>query len=75
VVQSSAGVRDVHQGDPATVREGSGESHQLILRRYARRTGEDAPAQRAPAPVDPGGQDVVARLDGSDAGSTPEGAA
>ena len=75
VVQSSAGVRDVHQGDPATVREGSGESHQLILRRYARRTGEEAPAQRAPAPADAGGQDVVARLDGSDAGSTPEGAA
>jgi hypothetical protein len=75
LVQSSAGARDVHQGDPATVREGSGETHQLILRRYARRLGEEAPMQRAPAPVDARGHEVVARLDRTetpDAGTAPE---
>ena len=79
-VQSAAGVRDVHQGDPATVREGTGETHQLILRRYARRSGEEAPIHRI-TPADDSGGDVVARLDRSetsatseDAGSTPDDA-
>ncbi len=80
LVQSSAGVRDVHQGDPATVREGTGETHQLILRRYVRRLGEEAPARRAHA--DDSGEDFSVRLDRSpssssstDGGSTPEDAA
>ncbi len=34
VVHSAAGIRDVHQGDPALVREGTGGAHQLVLRRY-----------------------------------------
>jgi len=68
LVQSAAGIRDVHQGDPATVREASGETHQLILRRYARRKDEEAPeaaVRRAPAPADPRGEEVAARIDGS----------
>jgi hypothetical protein len=75
-IESSAGLRDVHQGDPATVREGSGEAHQLILRIYRRRTGEEAPTtRRAPAPADGVGHEVVARLDGSQSGAAPEDAA
>ena len=68
LVQSAAGIRDVHQGDPATVRGASGETHQLILRRYARRKDEEAPEaaiRRAPAPADPRGEEVAARIDGS----------
>ena len=72
LVQSAAGVRDVHQGDPASVREGNGETHQLILRRYARRLNEDAPTQRAPAPPDARGQEVAARIEGSQADAAPE---
>ena len=37
VVQSPAGTRDVHQGDVAPVRIGTGDIHQLILRRYRQR--------------------------------------
>ena len=75
LVQSAAGVRDVHQGDPATVREGTGETHQLILRRYARRTTEEAPeapTRRAPAPAGGVGEDVVARLDRPERTAAPE---
>jgi len=71
LVESSAGPRDVHQGDPASVREGSGETHQLILRRYVRRTGEEAPARRAPAPADRN-EEVAARLNGSQADAAPD---
>jgi Fibronectin type III domain len=63
LVESSAGIRDVHQGDPASVREATGDTHQLILRQYRRRLGEEAPERRAPAPTDRSGEDVVARLD------------
>jgi fibronectin type III domain protein len=76
LVQSAAGTRDVHQGDPATVREGDGEAHQLILRLYRRRLGEEAPnrPERAapPAPGDASGDAVVARLDRGEPTSTPE---
>ena len=71
LVQSAAGTRDVHQGDPATVREADGETHQLILRLYRRRLGEEAPnrperaAPRAPGDGR-GGDAVVARLDGGE---------
>jgi hypothetical protein len=77
-VESAAGVRDVHQGDPATVRETAGETHQLILRRYARRTGEEAPTTpttrttAAAASVADTGGDVVARLDRAETPGTAE---
>lgn len=76
LVRSAAGSRDVHQGDPVTVREGDGESHQLILRLYRRRLGEEAPnrPERAapPMPGDASGDAVVARLDRGEPASTPE---
>jgi fibronectin type III domain protein len=72
-IQSSAGTRNVHQGDPASVREGTGETHQLILRLYRRRLGEEAPNRPAPAAPDGSGDAVVARLGGSqDLGTPPE---
>jgi Fibronectin type III domain len=71
LVQSSAGLRDVHQGDPASVREGRGDTHQLILRSYRRRSGEEAPTVRR-APADTSGEEVVARLDRTGTSSTPE---
>jgi len=78
LVQSAAGIRDVHQGDPATVREADGEAHQLILRRYARRRDEEAPEaaiRRAPTAGDSRGEEVAARLDGSQRGAAADGAA
>jgi hypothetical protein len=71
VVQSPAGIRDVHQGDPLLVREGTGASHQLILRRYDRRPRE-APAKPS-APDQAGVTALGARLDGGEPGATPEG--
>ena len=37
LVTSRAGIRDVHQGDPAPIRGEDGALHQLILRRYRSR--------------------------------------
>jgi len=66
LVHSAAGARDVHQGDPASVREGTGETHQLILRRHGKPPSE-APA--APSPPDAASVSALgARLDGSDDG-------
>jgi hypothetical protein len=68
LVQSSAGVRDVHQGDPASVREGSGETHQLTLRLY-RQPPRESPAPTKRIPPDPEtGTALGARLDGQDEG-------
>jgi hypothetical protein len=71
VVQSPAGIRDVHQGDPSLVREGTGGTHQLILRRY------DRPPREAPAKPSAPDQATVtalgARLDGGEPDATPEG--
>jgi len=78
LVQSAAGIRDVHQGDPATVREADGEAHQLILRRYARRRDEEAPEaaiRRAPTSADSRGEEVAARIDGSQRGAPADDAA
>jgi hypothetical protein len=66
-VQSPAGIRDVHQGDPAPVRESTGETHQLILRLYHDRPAEATARSSAP---DPGASALGARLDGADTGST-----
>jgi hypothetical protein len=71
LVQSSAGIRDVHEGDPASIREGAGDTHQLILRSYRRRLGEEAPTSRT-TPADDSGGDVVARLDRPQTSSTAE---
>lgn len=68
LVQSSAGVRDVHQGDAAPVRESTGDTHQLTLRRY-RHQPREAPAT-APAPDQASVSALDARLDGGDTGST-----
>ena len=66
LVQSAAGVRDVHQGDPASVREGTGDTHQLILRRHSEPPRE-APAR--PSPPDPASVDGLGvRLGGEDEG-------
>jgi Fibronectin type III domain len=76
LVESAAGTRDVHQGDPASVREEGGEPHQLILRLYRRRLGEEAPHRPAPAPAprasDAGADAIVARLEGGEAPEPPK---
>jgi hypothetical protein len=69
-VQSSTGIRDVHEGDPASVREGTGETHQLILRSYRQRPREATATHRAPD--EDAGKALGARLHGGEAGSTPE---
>jgi hypothetical protein len=66
LVQSAAGVRDVHQGDPVSVREGTEETHQLILRRHGEPPRE-APARPSP-PDATSVNDLGARLDGGDEG-------
>ncbi|HVE26869.1 MAG TPA: fibronectin type III domain-containing protein [Sporichthya sp.] len=71
LVQSSAGVRDVHQGDPASVREGSGETHQLTLRLYRQPPREATPPARQKPPDPETGSALGARLDGRDEGSAP----
>lgn len=77
VVQSTAGTRDVHQGDAAPVREGTGELHHLILRRYRQRPPDvPAAASPAPAPATPADQakvdELSARLEGGEGGETSE---
>jgi hypothetical protein len=64
LVNSKAGAHDVHQGDPAPVRDEAGNLHQLIVRLYRRPPRERT---RTPAPVDPkAGAEVGARLEGKD---------
>ncbi len=68
LVKSRAGIRDVHQGDPAPVRESTGETHQLTLRLY-----RDPPHQattKPGAPDEASAGTLGARLDGGDTGST-----
>ena len=48
LVQSSAGIRDVHQGDPAPVREGTGDIHQLTVRLYRKQPREVTATPSAP---------------------------
>ena len=70
IVQSAVGIRDVHQGDPAPVRVGAGEVHQLTVRLYPKQPREVTATPRAP---DPGrGSALAARIDGGEPGSTPE---
>ena len=72
-VQSSAGVRNVHQGDPATVREGNGEIHQLTIRLYRKPPREVTATQRPSPPPDAASVDALgARLGGGNAASTPD---
>lgn len=70
LVHSVAGFRDVHQGDPAAIREGSGGTHQLILRRYGQPPRE-APAKLSP-PDEASANALGARLDGGDASAPRE---
>ena len=68
-VQSLVGMRDVHQGDPSPVREGTGDVHQLTVRLYKK-----PPRERAatPRPPDAAGHALGARLDGVEKASPPE---
>jgi hypothetical protein len=68
VVHSPAGVRNVHQGDPAPVREGTGPIHQLTVRLY-RKEPREAIATPPPPPDDASVNALGARLDGAN----PEG--
>lgn len=70
LVQSSAGIRDVHQGDPAPIRVGTGEVHQLIIRLYPKQPREATATPRTPDQA--GVEALGARLDGGDAGEGPE---
>ena len=69
VVQSSAGIRDVHQGDPAAVRDVAGDIHILTLRLYRKQPREMTATPRAPG--EGSDSQLSARLDGGDAGSSP----
>jgi hypothetical protein len=70
LVQSAAGIRDVHQGDPAAVRDHAGDIHSLTVRLYRKKPREVRATPRAPADADANA--LGTRLDGGDAGSTPE---
>ena len=67
-VQSPAGIRNVHQGDPAPVREGSGDIHQLIIRLY-RQPPREVVAKPV-APDEAAANALGARLDGGN--TTPD---
>jgi Fibronectin type III domain len=69
-VQSAAGIRDVHQGDPAPVRDGTGDIHHLTIRLYRKPPREVTATPRAPDEAS--GNALGARLDGGDPGSTAE---
>jgi hypothetical protein len=71
-VQSPAGIRNVHQGDPAPVREGTGDLHQLTIRLYRKVPREMTATQRPKAPEAASGQALAARLGAGDADSAPE---
>jgi hypothetical protein len=49
LVQSAAGIRDVHQGDPAAVRDHAGDIHSLTVRLYRKKPREVRATPRAPA--------------------------
>jgi hypothetical protein len=70
LVQSSVGIRDVHQGDPAPVREGTGDVHQLTIRLYPKQPREVTATPRTPDAASVNA--LGARLDGGDAGAIPE---
>ena len=72
-VQSPAGIRNVHQGDPAPVREGTGPLHQLIIRLYRQQPHEAIPSRAAPRD-EAGANALGARLDGGNTGQPPAGA-
>jgi hypothetical protein len=62
VVHSPAGIRNVHQGDPAQVREGTGPIHQLTIRLYRQQPRE---LTGRPSSTDEAGADALgARLGG-----------
>ena len=71
-VYSTAGIRNVHQGDPVPVRQGSGETHQLIVRIFRNPPREVAPP--APAADDASVRALGARLEGGPAEAPPEDA-
>ncbi|MEO8273363.1 MAG: fibronectin type III domain-containing protein [Chloroflexota bacterium] len=57
-------IRDVHQGDPTSVRDAEGTVHQLILRKYGARPRE-ATRTAAATPADPkAAAELGTRLDG-----------
>ena len=69
LVTSKAGIRDVHQGDPAPVRDHDGVLHELILRRYRQKPQERV----APAPAEAKqGSQLGERLEGKDTEPPPE---
>jgi fibronectin type III domain protein len=70
MVESSAGIRDVHQGDPAPVRVGTGEIHQLTVRLYKKQPRESI-ATPIPPPDAASVNALGARLGGGDAASPP----
>jgi hypothetical protein len=64
VVQSKSNVSDVHQGDPAQVRDPEGGRHALILRRYRSKPKEK---KAVPKPADAKqGSELGDRLEGKD---------
>jgi len=84
VVTQKTGAREVHQGDPTTVRDLEGNRHQLILRRYLRKTTETgavrssgdrpmSPAAEAAAAAPPARDpELEARLNGDKPSLEPD---
>jgi hypothetical protein len=71
IVTSKSTVRDVHQGDPAQVRDVEGGRHELILRRY-RSKPKERKAAAAPAPEEAKqGSELGERLEGKDRPEEP----
>lgn len=69
IINGGAGIKDVHQGDPAPVRDAEGNVHQLILRKYRskpreRSAGTVAPAPPPTAPDPKASDELVARMQG-----------
>jgi hypothetical protein len=76
IVNGGAGIKDVHQGDPAPVRDSEGNIHQLIMRRYRSKPRDRASLGRAakdaepPKPATPAEaektEELAARIEGRD---------
>jgi hypothetical protein len=71
VVTWKSSIHDVHQGDPARVRDEQGTLHELILRRYRQRPKERVAAPPPPKDVAPS-EDLGERLEGREPPPPPE---
>jgi hypothetical protein len=76
IVNGGVGIKDVHQGDPAPVRDNEGNIHQIIIRKYRTKPrdrvspGRTAKSPEAPRPATAAEaeetEELTARIEGRD---------